>query len=90
MSPIAVQPTGARRRQPRRTPRWRPSCATSAAAIKQGETLLPPLREAAQAFDIKAVQADAAASRAGLPPSQPGWIATHRRACYADVTDAYA
>ena len=70
-----------RRRQPRRhlagdlrTPR-RP-------AIKQGETLLTPFG-GAQALTSRPSRRTRRA-RAGLPPSQPGWIATHR-ALHADA-----
>lgn len=59
-------------------------------AIKQGETLLTPLREAAQALDVKAVRASAAAL-SGWAATESAWLDRHPPAsCYADVHRAYA
>jgi hypothetical protein len=58
-------------------------------AIKQGETLLTPLREAAQALDLKAVRADAAAL-SGWAATESAWLDRHPPVpCYADLHHAY-
>ncbi len=88
VSPIAAQPT-----EPAATAAPNTSLATFVRhvgrAIKQGETLLTPLREAAQALDVKAVRADAAAL-SGWAATESTWLDRHPpERCYADVHRAY-
>jgi len=88
-----VSPTAAQSSEPAATPAPNTSLATFVRhvgrAIEQGEALLTPLQEAAQALDVKAVRA-AAAALSGWAATESAWLDRHPPArCYAEVHREY-